>query len=313
MKINLVSSADWLSAHQGLRTVAELTQADLILRALESNGCELLDTRTGLAQRLDLELRDCLRGLAECEDRQTSIVVGLPPLRSTSGLACSVASELENCTVHSCTVAVDPCWIEDQLWDPADEQHIMLNLELDFVDTVLLTAPTPWSPQGASRRRGIDVVGALAPHATLIECPSEHRRVGRQATLAPHRLSTSLSRMESALAQDNSNDTGFSTVLLHSPWPLDTDAFYRLLPELAAGSVRIRGQLWLDSHLGERFHVQGCGPQVWLENRGPWDPGAELAQTRVSFTGEGLEIEMFQELLRSQQQFAELRMEGGAA
>ncbi|MFC0582178.1 GTP-binding protein [Micrococcoides hystricis] len=299
MKLILLSASDQLASHQGLRAAAELTRADVVVRAIGNDHFEILDTRTGVMQRTESSVWNVLVELNAREPQSSNGVIALPTLTSSSSLAARVDAELSNSTVMTCGIAVDPNWIEDQLWDTTDEQHQFLNTELDFVDTVFLASSEIWSPSGTARERGIDLISTLSPHARRITCPSQQRRIcGNASRLGSHNLGDALHRVSAALGE-NVHTGRFQTVVLHHELPLPSEQFYRYLPELAAGSVRIRGQLWLDSHLTDRLHVQGCGPQVWVENRGPWHPVEELAYTEVSFTGENLDTGLLERFLPS--------------
>lgn len=253
-----------------------------------------------------------------------NIVIGLPP-----GVAAESAVEALHhgvgspFSIDSVALACAPDALDDHIWDhhtlfesgftavPWDNRTPgeFLVGELSFSDTVLLTDPAPIPVNAEHRLRGAELVRELAPHATVSECNDRLRTGNHDLTKALLRSAPGAVCVPTGQEQLPSS---FSTVVQTAQRPLHPERFREALASMAAGCFWLRGRLCVAAAPECCIAVRGIGPRVWLENTGPWQPGAFTGalegHTRwpphlgergsvVAITAEDVDVELIRELL----------------
>ncbi|QRZ61369.1 GTP-binding protein [Rothia sp. ZJ932] len=199
--------------------------------------------------------------------------------------------------------------LEDDLWssetlhargmsgDCADERTPgeFTVAEMTYADTLVLTS----HPMGCHQdnQRTLEMVKHIAPHLAVVDLQNGGGECGCdylsevQKRAVPGYLEVPAN--ESLHDRDY---TGIATAVAEASAVVDAQLLAQVLPRMVEGAVRVRGYVWLDSHLDERVAVEGIGPTVWLQTHGVW---ADAPATRIAVTGEGVDAREVQELLDS--------------
>ncbi|MCU1516025.1 MAG: GTPase [Pseudarthrobacter sp.] len=294
MHLTVISSLDALCRQQACEAMAAADpQAVLVLHDLLENGVVIrrIYTHGTLVERTATQLE---HGCLSCTVRldvvptverllergDERVVIGLPPGVSSETAIGALRRGLPlRVTVDSAVLACAPDTLEDHIWDkhtlfesgftPVPEDHRtpgeFLIGELCFNDTVLLAEPALVPVDAAMRRRGIQLIGELAPHADVVADPAEIRAGRHDHQEAQCRTVPGSVRIPAAVSA-----SPFTTVTHRAERPLHPDRFRHALTSLAEGCCWLRGRLWIAAAPRCRIAVQGIGPLVWLENTGPW-------------------------------------------
>ena len=214
------------------------------------------------------------------ERGEEMVIIGLPPAVSSETAIGALRRGLPaRVTVDSAVLACAPDTLEDHIWDqhtlfesgftPVPEDHRtpgeFLIGELCFNDTVLLAEPALVPVDPALRRRGIQLIRELAPHADVVVDPAEIRPGRHDYQEAQCRTVPGSVRIPAAVSA-----SPFTTVTHRAERPLHPERFRDALASLAEGCCWLRGRLWIAAAPRCRIAIQGIGPLVWLENTGPW-------------------------------------------
>ncbi|TAP39977.1 GTP-binding protein [Arthrobacter sp. S39] len=294
MHLTVISSLDALCRQQACEAMAAANaQAVLVLHDLLENGLVIrrIFTNGALVERTETQLE---HGCLSCTIRldvvptverllergEEMVIIGLPPgVSSESAIGALRRGLPHSVTVDSAVLACAPDTLEDHLWDkhtlfesgftPVPEDHRtpgeFLIGELCFNDTALLAEPALVPVDAALRRRGIQLVRELAPHADVVVDPAEIRTGRHDYQEARCRTVPGSVRIPAAVSA-----SPFTTVTHRAGRPLHPERFRDALASLAEGCCWLRGRLWIAAAPRCRIAIQGIGPLVWLENTGPW-------------------------------------------
>jgi G3E family GTPase len=254
MHLTVISSLDALCRQQACEAVAathplatlvlhDLLENGLVIRRIYSQGTLVEHSETLLEHGcLSCTVRlDVVPTVAALLDRgDTMVIIGLPP---------AVSSESGFTPVR-----------EDQR-TPGE----FLMGELCFSDTILLAEPALLPVDPALRRRGVQLIAELAPHADVVVDPAAIRPGRHDYQEALGRSVPGSVRIPAAVSA-----SPFTTVTHRAERPLHPERFRDALTSLAAGCCWLRGRLWIAAAPRCRIAIQGIGPRVWLENTGPW-------------------------------------------
>ena len=294
MHLTVISSLDALCRQQACEAMAAAKpQAVVILHDLRENGLVIrrIFTDGTLVERTETQLEhgclsctvrlDVVPTVERLLDRgDESVIIGLPPgVSSESAIGALRRGLPQRATVDAAVLACAPDTLEDHIWDkhtlfesgftPVPEDHRtpgeFLIGELCFNDTVLLAEPALVPVDPALRRRGIQLVRELAPHADVVVDPAEIRTGRHDYQEAQCRTVPGSVRIPAAVSA-----SPFTTVTHRAERPLHPERFRDALASLAEGCCWLRGRLWIAAAPRCRIAIQGIGPLVWLENTGPW-------------------------------------------
>ncbi|MEW9872831.1 GTP-binding protein [Arthrobacter sp. HS15c] len=294
MHLIVISSLDALCRQQACEAMAGANQqAVVVLHDLLENGLVIrrIFTDGTLVERTETQLEhgclsctvrlDVVPTVERLLDRgDETVVIGLPPGVSADSAIGALRRALpRSVTVVSAVLACAPDSLEDHIWDkhtlyesgftPVPEDHRtpgeFLIGELCFNDTVLLAEPALVPVDPALRRRGIQLIGELAPHADVVVDPAEIRTGRHDYQEAQCRTIPGSVRIPAAVSA-----SPFTTVTHRAERPLHPERFRDALAALAEGCCWLRGRLWIAAAPRCRIAIHGIGPLVWLENTGPW-------------------------------------------
>lgn len=301
MHLTVISSLDALCRQQACEAMAAAnSRAVVVLHDLLENGIVIrrVFSREGLLDRAETQLE---HGCLSCTVRldlvptieallergEEKVIIGLPPAVSSETAIRALHRGLSRpVTVDSAVLACAPDSLEDHIWDrhtlfesgftsvPEDLRTPgeFLVGELSFNDTVLLAEPDLVPVDPAMRRRGVQLIRELAPHADVVVDPQEIRP-------GLHDFQDALGRtVPGSVRVPAIESSPFTTTVHKAARPLHPERFRHALASLAEGCCWLRGRLWVAAAPGCRIAIQGIGPRVWLENTGPWladqDPDA---------------------------------------
>ena len=294
MQLTVISSLDALCRQQACEAVAaahplatmvlhDLLENGLVIRRIYSQGALVERAETHLEHGcLSCTVRlDVVPTVAALLDRGDGrVIIGLPPaVASETAIAALHRGLPQGVTVDSAVLACAPDTLEDHLWDrhtlfesgftpvPEDQRTPgeFLMGELCFSDTVLLAEPALLPVDPALRRRGVQLVAELAPHADVVVNPGAIRPGRHDYQEALCRTVPGSVRIPAAASA-----SPFTTVTHRAERPLHPERFRDALASLAEGCCWLRGRLWIAAAPRCRIAIQGIGPRVWLENTGPW-------------------------------------------
>ena len=294
MHLTVISSLDALCRQQACEAAAAANpRAVVVLHDLLENGLVIrrVFSPAGLLERDETHLE---HGCLSCTVRldvvptverllergEECVIIGLPPAVSSEAAIGALRRGLpESVTIDSAVLACAPDTLEDHLWDrhtlfesgftPVPEDYRtpgeFLVGELSFNDTVLLAEPALVPVDPAVRRRGVQLIQELAPHADVVADPGEIRPGRHDYQEALCRTLPGSVRIPAAVSA-----SPFTTVTHRAERPLHPERFRDALTSLAEGCCWLRGRLWIAAAPRCRIAIQGIGPRVWLENTGPW-------------------------------------------
>ncbi|HEY9358000.1 MAG TPA: GTP-binding protein [Arthrobacter sp.] len=298
MHLTVISSLDALCRQQACEAMAAANpQAMVVLHDLLENGQVIrrIFTEGALVERTETQLE---HGCLSCTVRldvvptverllergDETMIIGLPPGVSSESAVGALRRGLPRGLPHSVTVdsavlACAPDTLEDHVWDkhtlfesgftpvPEDQRTPgeFLIGELCFNDTVLLAEPALVPVDPALRRRGVQLIRELAPHADVVADPAGIRPGRHDYQEAQCRTIPGSVRIPAAVSA-----SPFTTVTHRAERPLHPERFRDALASLAEGCCWLRGRLWIAAAPRCRIAIQGIGPLVWLENTGPW-------------------------------------------
>lgn len=294
MQLTLISSLDALCRQQACEAAAaenpgavmvlhDLLEDGLVLRRLirDREILERMETHLEhgcLSCTVRLDVVPTVERLLERGER--TAIIGLPPGVSLESAAGALQRGLPGgAHIANAVLACAPDALEDHIWDrhtlfesgftAAPDDHRtpgeFLLGELCFSDTVLLAEPDVVPADPAMRRRGLQLIPELAPHAHIAAGPRTIRPGSHDCREALGRSNPGAVRIPAS-----SGASPFTTVVHRSARPLHPRRFQEALPSLAEGCTWLRGRLWIASAPTRRIAIQGIGPRVWLENTGPW-------------------------------------------
>lgn len=300
MHLTVISSLDALCRQQACEAAsAAHPLATLVLHDLLENGLVIrrIYRQGTLVQRAETHLEhgclsctvrlDVVPTVAALLDRgDGTVIIGLPPAVSAETAIGALRRGLNRSVIiDSAVLACAPDTLEDHLWDhhtlfesgftPVPEDHRtpgeFLMGELCFSDTVLLAEPALLPVDPALRRRGVQLISELAPHADVVADPGGIRPGRHDYQEALCRTVPGSVRIPAAVSA-----SPFTTVTHRVERPLHPERFRDALASLAEGCCWLRGRLWIAAAPRCRIAIQGIGRRVWLENTGPWlaDRGA---------------------------------------
>lgn len=226
--------------------------------------------------------------------------------------AIKISTDLADLDLASAITAVSQQELEDDLWSAetlhtrgvsggcADERTPgeFTVAELTYADTAILTSH-PFACE-SDENRAHDLLRQIAPHLAVMDALSGagdcgcHSLQDAQARATPGHLGLPSCAMT---AQQSREEPGISTVLVQADALVDSVRLAEVLPKMVEGAVRVRGEVWLDSHADDRVAVEGIGPTVWLQTHGAWDSAGPA--TRIAVTGEDMDARELQDLLDS--------------
>lgn len=304
MHLTVISSLDALCRQQACEAVAathplatlvlhDLLENGLVIRRIYSQGTlversETLLEHGCLSCTVRLDVVPTVAALLERGDGM--VIIGLPPAVSSETAIEALRRGLpRSVTIDSAVLACAPDTLEDHLWDrhtlfesgftPVREDQRtpgeFLMGELCFSDTILLAEPALLPVDPALRRRGVQLIAELAPHADVVVDPAAVRPGRHDYREALGRTVPGSVRIPAAVSA-----SPFTTVTHRAERPLHPERFRDALASLAAGCCWLRGRLWIAAAPRCRIAIQGIGPRVWLENTGPWLADQDAAARR---------------------------------
>ncbi|WP_434994599.1 GTP-binding protein [Arthrobacter sp. Ld5] len=336
MHLILVTSLDGLSRNSAAFALAEGTAATpVVLHDLLDGGVVARRVHVGgdvteresmilehgcLSCTVRFDLAPTLLRLSD--EGATRAVVGLPPGTTAEGAIDGLRSVAPRAfTVETVALAVRPEDVEDQLWDqhtlfasgytavPEDTRTPgeFLIGEFLFADTVLPTRSELLPEDPTLRRRGLQLIGELAPHATVVTAPGETdvsgatgRFIGTRGVYdgaAAHARS-----LPGIVHAPGSSSTEFRTVECRVARPLHPERFRTALGAISEGCCFIRGNVWI-AGVDARVAVQGVGPRISLIDAGAWSADARHGQwcrgTHLALTGDELDDDDIMTLLEA--------------
>ena len=303
MHLTVISSLDALCRQQACEAAAaahplatlvlhDLLENGLVIRRIYRQGVlvERAETRLEhgcLSCTVRLDVVPTVAALLERGDEM--VIIGLPPaVPSETAIGALRRGLPRSVGIDSAVLACAPDTLEDHLWDnhtlfesgftPVPEDHRtpgeFLMGELCFSDTILLAEPALLPVDPALRRRGVQLISELAPHAHVVADPGGIRPGRHDYQEALCRTVPGSVRIPAAISV-----SPFTTVTHRAERPLHPERFRDALASLAEGCCWLRGRLWIAAAPRCRIAIQGIGRRVWLENTGPWladqDPGAQ--------------------------------------
>jgi G3E family GTPase len=315
MQLTVISSLDALCRQQACEAAAaahplatlvlhDLLESGLVIRRIYRQGILVERTETHLEHGcLSCTVRlDVVPTVAACLDRgDQMVIIGLPPAVSSEAAIGALRRGLpRSVSIDSAVLACAPDTLEDHLWDhhtlfesgftpvPEDQRTPgeFLIGELTFSDTVLLVEPALFPVDPALRRRGVQLISELAPHADVVADPGRIRAGRHDYQEALGRTVPGSVRIPAAVSA-----SPFTTVMHRAERPLHPERFRDALASLAEGCCWLRGRLWIAAAPRCRIAIQGIGPRVWLENTGPWlaDQGAGAGPDPLEFVDASLD------------------------
>ncbi|WP_394252730.1 GTP-binding protein [Arthrobacter pityocampae] len=258
----------------------------------------------------------------------TRAIVGLPPGTTAENAIDALSTVVPRAfTVETVALAVRPEDVEDQLWDqhtlfasgytavPEDSRTPgeFLIGEFLFADTVLPTRSELLPEDPTLRRRGLQLVGELAPHATVVDIPgaagvcsvSDAARptAGSLGALGEYDDAAARARSLPGLVHTPETPSEeFRTVECRVARPLHPERFRTALGAISEGCCFVRGNVWI-AGVDARVAVQGVGPRISLIDAGSWSADALQGQwcrgTHLALTGDELDDDDITTLLEA--------------
>ncbi|PPB50170.1 hypothetical protein C4K88_05770 [Arthrobacter pityocampae] len=255
-------------------------------------------------------------------------IVGLPPgttaENSIDGLTAVAPRAF---TVETVALAIRPEDVEDQLWDrhtlfasgytavPEDSRTPgeFLIGEFLFADTVLPTRSELLPEDPTLRSRGLQLIGELAPHATVVDAfgvagspgmpDAAHSTPGHLGALGEYDDAAARARSLPGLVHTpEAPSEEFRTVECRVARPLHPERFRTALGAISEGCCFVRGNVWI-AGVDARVAVQGVGPRISLIDGGAWSADALHGQwcrgTHLALTGDELDDDDIMTLLEA--------------
>ncbi len=338
MHLFLVTSLDGLSRNNAAFALAEgSSKTPVVLHDLLDDGVVVRRIHVGdrLVERESMVLE---HGCLSCtvrfdlaptllrlsEQGVRTAVVGLPPgttaENAIDGLQTIAPREF---VIDTVSLAVRPDDVEDQLWDhhtlfesgytavPEDGRTPgeFLIGEFLFADTVLATTSNLLPPDPDILVRGIQLIGELAPHASLIPAFTTvslsdlgtHDDAAARSRSLPGRVLTPRPLPESmptrsVAASTTQSPAPFRTLEHRIDRPLHPDRFRTALGAISQGCCFVRGSVWIAGVTDTRIAVHGVGPRIALANGGEWSNDADRINdaewcrgTHLALTGDDID------------------------
>lgn len=307
----------WLETHKAYSAVLRFDHIATTDSQIELQ--RTLTTGAGVSQERVLIDGDCL----SCATHQAlqdflptlvsdAEVFAVLPVGVSVTTAIKIAAGSEEITLTSAMTALAHQELEDDLWSAetlhargvtggCDDERTpgeFTVAELTYSDTAILTSH-PFDCE-TDETRALEVVRQIAPHLAVIDAQAGtgecgcHSLQDAQIRATPGFLGLPVSAVT---AQEPREEPGISTVLVQADALVDSVRLAQVLPRMVEGAVRVRGEVWLDSHADDRVAVEGIGPTVWLQTHGTWGEAGPV--TRIAVTGEGMNARELQDLLDS--------------
>ncbi|WP_159803648.1 GTP-binding protein [Arthrobacter zhaoguopingii] len=334
MHLILVTSLDGLSRNSAAFALAEESPGTpVVLHDLLDGGVVVRRVHAGdrLIERESMVLEHgCLSCTVRFDLTPTLLrlaaegtpraIVGLPPGTTAENAIDGLHTAAPQAfTVDTAALAVRPEDVEDQLWDhhtlfgsgytavPEDSRTPgeFLIGEFLFADTVLPTTSELLPDDPALRDRGLQLIGELAPHATVAHladaADASGPGGGTLKTLGVHDGPAARARsLPGTVLTPAASSESFRTLEHRVTRPLHPDRFRTALGAISEGCCFVRGNVWL-AGVDARIAVHGVGPRVSLGNGGPWSAGTRHGEwcrgTHLALTGDDLDEEDIVNLL----------------